>query len=327
MVPLRNVPGPDRYQVNLSQTRAAEKKWAFGHETQRPGHGKLSSTTDGVGPSTYDWDKLPKKGHMALFHKDTRMDLRNRTAADIYIGPGKYSVDQGNIEKNIEKRIGWSITKDSQIDRVKRVNPGPGAYESITQERSVTGTVFGDEGRLEFGATGIDHLGPGKYEPYRSTLANTMGRFGKDHREIHKTKKFNVEKERGPGQYHWQKAPKTKLPDYSFGKDPRKPIAVPSNVPGPGAYDEKVFINSSNKTSSPKFSVGHDVRRDEVTIKDHVTKTPGAGRYELRQEIGLGGPKWSVGKDARKDLSEAKFKTPGAGTYDVKASIPDTPKY
>lgn len=154
-----------------------------------------------------------------------------------------------------------------------------------------------------------------------------MGRFGVDQRDIHKTKKFNVAKEVGPGQYEWDKAPKTKLPNYSFGKDLRKPIAEKTVAPGPGAYDEKGYLNASGKISSPKFSVGHDVRRDEVSLRDHVTKTPGAGRYELRQEIGKGGPGWTVGKETRKDLSEPKFQTPGAGTYEIKASIPDTPKY
>merc|ERR1711935_559251 len=191
MVPLHNTPGADKYSVNMNQTRANERSWAFGGESQRPLFKNLS-TTDGVGPNTYDWDKLPHKGHMAPFHKSTRIDLKNRTAADIYIGPGKYNLNQENLDKNIEKRIGWSIRKHENAGVTKRPNPGPGAYESVTQERSITGTVFGDETRLDFASTGINHLGPGKYEPYRSTLHTTMGMFGKDRREIHKKKIFNV---------------------------------------------------------------------------------------------------------------------------------------
>ena len=69
--------------MNYTQTRPAEKNWKFGNQTQRPSPEPKSFQNDNIGPTTYDWDKAKKKGHMAPFSKSQRINLQNQNAANI----------------------------------------------------------------------------------------------------------------------------------------------------------------------------------------------------------------------------------------------------
>lgn len=325
------VPGPGTYEpVNKTDsTKENHRIWTFGSETQRPRSLPRSLQMDGIAPNTYNWDKIKTKGHMAPFGKDVRRELKNISACNRTVAPGSYGIDTYNIDKNKDKNRGWSMgLKNKSFDTALKV-PGPGAYETnkkiSNMDRNIPSIVMGSEVRKEVGDLKYKNIGPGKYEPYQTSLQHTYGKIGKDDREekIPKSKKSDI----GPGQYLWDKAPKIKLPEYTFGKDVRKPIAGgPKFVPGPGRYEYDGFTQTSDHSKNPNYSIGQDLRKDEVQKKQHITNVPGPGKYDLRTKAGDNMPTFSVGKELRKD-DAGKNKTPGPGKYEYRPAIPNVCNY
>lgn len=193
------------------------------------------------------------------------------------------------------------------------------AYSS--QHKKTTGVVMPYEDRPDVAKEGHKNIvtqGPGKYEPYKSTQETKFGKFGKVERNFRKGSIDEV----GPGKYKWDKAPAIKQPEFSIGKDTRKELSnAPKYTPAPGFYDVPQYGSKSGNKNSPKFSIGKEERKDDAKLKDHVTKTPGVGSYELRTDPTKDGPKYSVGKELRKDISDNKFQTPAPGAYEFKNTI------
>lgn len=323
-----SVPGPGKYMpdpLKQNSQKANATIWSFGGEAQRPGSLPKSMQNNFVSPHTYNGDKSRRNGHMAIFGKDRRSDVCNQTATDRKVGPGAYDTDQSDVGKNKEKSRGFSIPcRNKSVDCGR--SPGPGQYETnrtITNiDKNVQKACIGKAKRNSLNDKNFPNLGPGKYEPHGSTLDNHFGKFGRDERKNNIKDNDKV----GPGKYLWDKAPKIKLPEYSIGASTRKPMeAGPRFVPGPGKYDSSAFNKQSDHTSSPKFSIGKDNRKDAVTLKNLITKVPGPGQYELRTDVGNSEAKYSIGREKRKTETELKFKTPGPGNYDYKPSCFDSP--
>jgi hypothetical protein len=85
--------------------------------------------------------------------------------------------------------------------------------------------------------------GPGQYFPKMDlvTKRNPGGVFGKDKRD-RENANTKAMKNIGPGSYNPEY--KSKAPKYSFGKSKRTGLASSQNVPGPGQYNLKGFLES-----------------------------------------------------------------------------------
>lgn len=291
-----NAPGPGAYSpkgANLEKS----PNYKIGTSSR---DARRSSNSPGPGaynPSKSEHSPAPKMGF------SQREPLSDSLANP---GPGTYQVPP-----KFQEGPKYSISGKHSTRLIGEV-PGPGHYSqdlnAFTMKERPPSARIGTSQREDFTQNGRNAPGPGAYEVLRPQSAGPKWGFGNDARD----KLFKSEAP-GPGTYEMGNTLDRKAWSIS-GKHPE--IGDKTSIPGPGAYDPKLF-----KADLPAYSVGRSSRSD---FTKGFEKSPGPGTYEnkgLRPSSSA--PK--LGTSKRPPLSQTED-IPGPGAYEFR-STNDGPQY
>ena len=117
----------------------------------------------------------------------------------------------------------------------------------------------------------------------------------------------------GPGSYRTLTKSRSCL--YTFGLKPKE--AKDSGVPGPGKYN----IRKTKDLVKSSYIFGKE-KRLSSSILSYRKITPGPGNYKYSKDaIKIRNPKYSFGKEERKNSEKSYKYTPGPGSYNFKEYI------
>jgi hypothetical protein len=197
---------------------------------------RLSSTNNGniknPGPGAYEIrSELGKKGYSMR----PRTGVKNIRPGSQPVGPGSYNIADTISKPKVRCVFGKS---DRFILKAKNTNIGPGSYNLPSTKSSIAYTM---RPRTGLANSKNSNPGPGQYFPKMDLVKprNPGGMFSKDKRD-RENSNTRAMKNIGPGSYNPQY--KSKAPIYSFGKDKRTGLGSGQNVPGPGHYNLKSFL-------------------------------------------------------------------------------------
>ena len=196
-------------------------------------------------------------------------------------GPGQYN--QTSLDVYKKKNPNYRIGTAKRAAQVINKNPGPGAYEVKTDEKtsppkySFHNPLGDTKSRLKLGESGDNFKGDSSGTP-------------------------------GPGTYNIRTDKSLEVPTYKFGTDKKCKDYQTSCAPNH-------FYNTvgSPGDNTPKFSFGKDPKGTSMR-----PTTPGP-KYETMGKFGSEAPKFSFGKEQRGTLSRAT--TPGPGKYKIRKSF------
>ena len=233
----------------------------------------------------------------------------------------------------------------SCLDGEKNGAPGPGNYNTQTNNKKVTGGVFG----VKFVTSGSrmeSNVGPGQYE-----VASSFGKkrpqsarctFGSS-----RTKAKPVLEVPGPGQYSIDES--AAKSGFGFGTSKRSGLRVGKDeVPGPGQYNQKVrsstqgctirarhgsSLVSGNKEDPGPGQYNPDIRAarpdsagtrmgssKRPDLGGKINDFPGPGQHSFYEKKSTAGN--AFGKGQRSKLGAGgKENEPGPGNYNTKSTI------
>ena len=202
--------------------------------------------------------------------------------------------------KGIKSYMGSQIVE-------KNKTPGPGDYENETLKikRQNPNSTISKPLRKKLLEVEDSLSGPGKYKMNKNIkTASTVS--AKQEKIINASHILP-----GPGDYEYNKTHK-----FSFAKSQRSLSLLsyemtPSPI-GPGHYEVEAGLSHiMNKSSSVTINKSQRFKT--------IPKTPGPGDYDYDPiKIKRRNPKYSITKQARKDLWEDIDKSPGPGDYKLK---------
>lgn len=210
-------------------------------------------------------------------------------------GPGQYNF-QNYVNKE-EWRGGIKIPKAEKKDFGYKNEVGPGAYDLSLKNKG--GFSFQKDKKEHEGGEFVP--GPGAYELKQMPLIKSIGKFGKQKRDV--SIPLNTV---GPGAYNTLKDEKKN--GLSFGKA-KKDQGNPDAVPGPGQYNSDKVDPLTNAGSFNRQKRGGPTNGS-------TSSAAGPGAYDLKAETWTGG--YSIGREKRKGLANQN-ETPGAGQYNLKS--------
>lgn len=263
--------------------------------------------SDSPGPGAYpirSFVEISLKVSKGKRHKPNK-DKNEKSKID---SPGPTSYHPSKPKTSISFSMGNKVHNLSSVPSPITLGPGEynANYDSIKPVKANTiGKSIRDTGFVR-----SDHPGPGCYDIMPIQDSPKYG-FGREERC-----KLIVPNYPAPGEYNIpglgdeasKKMGKTMLPKRPIGSDD-------NNVPGPGAYNAKLPIES------PSFSVGKD-KRSTVMVN---AQTPGPGAYTPAQSPGRS-PGKSIGNGIRPPMSQCN-NYPGPGSYEAPSYIAYGPKY
>ena len=127
--------GPGAYDLNYSSVEPKHKNGKFPIDSRF-----LNRSVDGgaPGPGTYDWKQRTRNtDNSSVIGKEKRTDPDVGVGCTGKIGPGMYTVTQGDIENNKAKARGWTLRRRTNLANGMLRAPGPGAYNPAKPSKSV----------------------------------------------------------------------------------------------------------------------------------------------------------------------------------------------
>lgn len=193
--------------------------------------------------------------------------------------PGNYSPNANYVKTTYPK---YSFGTDKRFNGTKATCPseiGPGSYKFKP--------AFGNEGR----ATSMGAI------PYKSTL-----------KDCYTTP--------GPGAYNSTMYHKPNIKGFKMGSSPRdmENLAIKHNYPGPG-NDGSSLKKLLDKSPKWGMGTGTDTMQNPNIPFNNNSISPGPGKYNTRQKIGEGGPKYSLGPKDKYPDTKWKESIPGPHEY------------
>lgn len=186
-------------------------------------------------------------------------------------GPGTYKTIE---ENNAAPKYHFGTKSTSNLDKFKKMVPGPGQYDPASNAFNKTAFSFGGRHVLP-DKNALSKPGPGTYS-LNGTLSRTLGKFGTSNKGVPLVSKLILANP-GPGQYTDSKEDtlKKSAPKYGFGSSTRteeQATKIKRLFPGPGQYGPQTNLGHE----APKYSlVG---RRPDTTPKVG-RNSPGPGNY------------------------------------------------
>lgn len=264
-------------------------------------------------------------------------------------GPGMYKTVS---DDNAGPKYHFGAKSVTDLDKFKKMVPGPGQYNPASNAFSKTAFSFAGRHNLENKDLKMKP-GPGAYGS-KSTLSQTLGKIGSEKKGAPLVSKLILENP-GPGQYANPESDKykTAAPKFGFGSATRGEdgiTRIKANLPGPGQYAYLAKVGNEapkytltprrpdtspavgkhspgpgnynpsdlfSKKSSPNYKIGSSTRKD---LRKDMGPSPDAYNTNTLDSRKKSSPAFGFGSSNRQPLSRSAF-SPGPGNYNVPSKL------